>query len=1081
MLFGVGNVFAADVVWDGDTDDNWSTAGNWVGGAPPVNTDRVIFSAASDDNLAGGVNDIDMSGFAAGIIIQVTNVAGPVSFANNAAMDLNTSVLAIDLTGAAAGLTITGASQITLNGAATFDTDQTLTIAPPIANTGGHLTVQGSGTTTLTGIFSGANNIIKDETGILILSGANTITGDITLTAGTLSSNNADAIDTSATLTLTAGVFNINAALLTGKWPTTVTIGATTPIIDVDAPSVCNVALGAGTNSYSVTGSAELEITTANTGSGTLTVNEANVSLKLSAASSATGPLTLTAGTIEANHATAIDTYGAFTVTAGTLIISTTIASGAWPTSIAIGVGTPVIDVDAASVCNVAIGAGENNYSVTGSAELQLTVANTGAGTLTVNEANAVLKLSAASAATGPLTLTAGTVISDHATAIDTYTTLTLTAGTLNLFKTIAAGAWPTSIVIGASAPIIDVDAASVCDVVIVGGANNYSVTGSAELELQAANTGNGTLTVNEANAVLKLSVGSAATGPLTQTAGNIEANHATAVDTYSNLTLTANTFIITTGIAAGAWPTAITIGATTPTIQNDAATTVIDEDITTAGNNFSLTGAQNIEISGAIGAGATVLTVNMSALAQVVTLSGTNTYTGLTTITRGTVSAEDAVALGTVAAGTTVAATVAKLQLDGGIAVGAEALTINGGVAGELESVSGTNSWAGTVTLATAATNDILVTAGTLTISGVVSGALAVEKTGAGKLILSGTNTYTGDTTVTAGTLNVQDAAGLGTTAGNTIVAAAALLELEGGSAVAVGEDLTLNGGVCFTNVSGTNSWAGAIALLTGATTITSTAGTMTLSSTNNGAQNLIFTGAGDFVVSGVVSGTATVTKRGAGVLTLSGNNTYAGLTTLTTGTILANGTMDNANKGGFIVATGATLGGTGTIKSLITIQRGGILKPGNISGVGTLSTLFAGNAFAADGNVNIQAGGKLSTVQTGAGTNLLAVGAGRTLTVSATALILGSGTPTSGTTFTVATATVYTGTAFATGSLAAGYTQANNVNTSVTLAYVTPGPPPVIPTLNEWGMIITLILLAGIGFAMMRKREESMGDFAA
>ena len=73
--------------------------------------------------------------------------------------------------------------------------------------------------------------------------------------------------------------------------------------------------------------------------------------------------------------------------------------------------------------------------------------------------------------------------------------------------------------------------------------------------------------------------------------------------------------------------------------------------------------------------------------------------------------------------------------------------------------------------------------------------GDYGITKAGAGTLILSGANDYTGDTTVSAGVLQAAHNTALGTTAGNTSVSSGAALELSGGIALAAGEDITLVG----------------------------------------------------------------------------------------------------------------------------------------------------------------------------------------------------------------------------------------------------------------------------------------------
>ncbi|NKC22635.1 hypothetical protein HED50_12685 [Ochrobactrum oryzae] len=126
-------------------------------------------------------------------------------------------------------------------------------------------------------------------------------------------------------------------------------------------------------------------------------------------------------------------------------------------------------------------------------------------------------------------------------------------------------------------------------------------------------------------------------------------------------------------------------------------------------------------------------------------------------------------------------------------------------------------------------------------TLSGVVSGTGKLTKTGAGVLTLSGQNTYAGGTAITAGTLSVG--------ADNNLCS---------GRRVEIGAG-TLQLSAAFNS-------GRAITLSDAASTIANTH---------------------DNTLSGIVSGTGKLTKTGAGVLTLSGQNTYAGGTAITAGTL--------------------------------------------------------------------------------------------------------------------------------------------------------------------------------------------------
>ena len=189
----------------------------------------------------------------------------------------------------------------------------------------------------------------------------------------------------------------------------------------------------------------------------------------------------------------------------------------------------------------------------------------------------------------------------------------------------------------------------------------------------------------------------------------------------------------------------------------------------------------------------------------------------------------------------------------------------------------------------------------GSLIASGVISGSQKLTKLGTGTLVLSGVNTFSGLTTVSAGVLNAQNSSAFGTTAGNVSITSGAAIQLQGSIAIGT-EALTLNGtGIsgdgALRNISGNNSWAGAVSLGS-ATTIASDAGTMTLSGAiNNGGGTLTVDGASDTTLSGVISGSGGLTKTGSGSLTLNGSglNTYSGNTAVNQGILYLNKSVAN------------------------------------------------------------------------------------------------------------------------------------------------------------------------------------------
>ena len=195
---------------------------------------------------------------------------------------------------------------------------------------------------------------------------------------------------------------------------------------------------------------------------------------------------------------------------------------------------------------------------------------------------------------------------------------------------------------------------------------------------------------------------------------------------------------------------------------------------------NRSNTMTQGTAFASAIGGTGNVVQAGTGTLV----LSGVNTCTESTTVSSGNLTISNASALGGSGSGTTVASGAA-LQIQGDIAVGAEALNLAGSGfsnGGALRNLSGANSLSGAITLSGATT--IGSDAGALTLSGGISGTQNLTLTGAGNTTISGAiatstgtltkngsgtatlsaaNTYSGSTTVNAGTLTAAAANALG------------------------------------------------------------------------------------------------------------------------------------------------------------------------------------------------------------------------------------------------------------------------------------------------------------------------------
>ncbi len=269
-------------------------------------------------------------------------------------------------------------------------------------------------------------------------------------------------------------------------------------------------------------------------------------------------------------------------------------------------------------------------------------------------------------------------------------------------------------------------------------------------------------------------------------------------------------------------WAGNITINSTTR-INSDAGTLTLDvasgNAITGSNDSLQFGGAGNVTINDTIATGTGTLTKDG---AGTLTLNASNTYTGLTTVTAGTLVEGVNNAINTGALTINGATAIFDLGANHSDSVGTVTLAGGGAING-----TGTSALTSTGTFEMQSGSVSAILAGT---------SIALNKTTTGTVTLSGANTYTGATTVSAGVLNVQNNTALGTVAGGVTVSSGAALELQGGIAVGA-EALSLNGtgisgGGALVNVSGTNNYGGLLTL-GAAATISSDSGTLNLTNT--------------------------------------------------------------------------------------------------------------------------------------------------------------------------------------------------------------------------------------------------------
>jgi outer membrane autotransporter protein len=360
--------------------------------------------------------------------------------------------------------------------------------------------------------------------------------------------------------------------------------------------------------------------------------------------------------------------------------------------------------------------------------------------------------------------------------------------------------------------------------------------------------------------------------------------------------------------------------------------------------------------------------------------LTGANTYSGATIVNAGLINFSNGGNLGT-----------GRITLNGGGLQWAAANTTD--ISGRLNALGASGGTFDTNG------NDVTLASG-------ISGTGGLTKTGAGILTLTNANSYTGETTISNGTLKLAGAGTLAGATGVSLTGGSAVFDLSTGSSqsvahlsgvagslVALGANTltltdntsqTFSGSLIGTGgglvkqgtgtltLSGASTYTGGTALRQGRlnlgnnlalgtgtlsmdddTTLGFSADGLTIANAIQLTGNndpVIDSGAFNATLSGAISGGGFITKEGTGTLTLSGANNYTGATNVAQGTLKAGAANTFSAASVHSVASGATLDLAGFNQTVASLANSGTVS---LVGATAGTTLTVTGAYVGNNGV--------------------------------------------------------------------------------------------------------------------------------